>query len=108
MEAGQEYYALCIASPYHDERVERYEEGSDVAFIDIGYSKELHSTIRAVALYTSKDGHAQDHDLDTYHGTEVRPVSNEHLRQVIQPGVPSSVFIDGEKVAASVFKRRRL
>jgi hypothetical protein len=107
----RQYYALCIASPHHDSRISRSHfalEDSDIALIDIGFDKELHSTIRAVALYTSEEGHAQQHDLETYSGTEIRPVSREHLRNVITPGVPSSVFIDGEKMAASVFKRRLL
>src|SRR5215212_1101343 len=105
MAESKQYYALHISSePDHDPRVERRVPGSDVAFIDIGFDKELHSTIRAIAVYTLENGHAQDHDLEGYAGTTSRPVSAENLLHVLDLGYPNAVFLDGRKLAASVFK----
>ena len=60
--------------------------------------------ILAMAVYTSGDGPQQREDLQRYEDTEVMPISPENLLKEMDRGYPSSVFLDGRKLAGSVFR----
>ena len=60
--------------------------------------------ILAMALYTSADGGQQREDLQRYDNTEVMPITPEDLLEEVNRGYPSSVFLDGRKLAGSVFR----
>jgi hypothetical protein len=59
--------------------------------------------ILALAVYTSEDGGQQQEDLQRYKDTEVLPMSAEEILALIPSGTCSSVFLDGKKLARSVF-----
>jgi hypothetical protein len=105
MANGEQYYAQCVASAYHDKRVGALVDRSDIAFIDLGRSRDLGSSL-AIAVYTAPEGEIQEDHLDTYEGTEVRPVSREELLWAFDNSHPDSVFFDGKKIAGSLFKIR--
>ncbi len=77
------------------------QEGEPV-FIDLGYEPG-YGQILALAVYTSGDGGQQREDLQRYRDTEVVPMSAEEILAVIPSGTCSSVFLDGKKLARSVF-----
>ena len=83
------YYVLC-------------QEGEPV-FIHLrdepGYGRIL-----AMAVYTSKDGGQQREDLQRYNDTEVVPMPAEDLLDAMNHGVPTTIFLDGKKLAGSVFR----
>jgi hypothetical protein len=60
--------------------------------------------ILAMAVYTSKDGGQQREDLQHYKDTEVMAICGEDLLDAMDHGVPSTVFLDGKKLAGSVFR----
>jgi hypothetical protein len=60
--------------------------------------------ILALAVYTSEDGGQQREDLQRYENTEVMPIGPEDLLKEMDRGYPSSVFLDGRKLAGSVFR----
>jgi hypothetical protein len=64
-----------------------------------GYGKIL-----ALAVYTSEDGGQQRADLQRYENTEVLPMSAEEILALIPSGTCSSLFLDGKKVARSIFE----
>ena len=59
--------------------------------------------ILALAVYTSEGGGQQCEDLQRYKDTEVVPMSAEEILAVIPSGSCSTVFLDGKKLARSVF-----
>jgi hypothetical protein len=59
--------------------------------------------ILALAVYTSEDGGQQREDLQRYKDTDVLPMSGEGILALIPSGSCSSVFLDGKKLARSVF-----
>jgi hypothetical protein len=63
-----------------------------------GYGKVL-----ALAVYTSEDASQQREDLQRYKDTEVVPMSAEEILALIPSGSCSTVFLDGKKLARSVF-----
>ena len=77
------------------------QEGEPV-LIDLGYEPG-YGQILALAVYTSKDGGQQREDLQRYKNTEVIPMSAEEVLALIPSGSCSSVFLDGKKLARSVF-----
>jgi hypothetical protein len=78
------------------------QEGETV-FINLrdepGYGRIL-----ALAVYTSEDGGQQREDLQRYDNTEVIPIDPEDLLKEMDRGMPTSVFLDGRKLAGSVFR----
>ena len=60
----------------------------------------------ALAVYTASgaDGGQQRADLQRYKDTEVLPIRAEDLLEIMNHNVPSSVYLDGRKLAGSVFK----
>ena len=79
--------------------------------INLGYDEDLNSRIVGVAVYSAPDGEVQRSDLERYEhrNAYISRVSAADLYETIKyPGVPSSVFYDGVKYAASQFKERFL
>jgi hypothetical protein len=77
------------------------QEGAPV-LIDLGYEPG-YGKILALAVYSSEDGGQQREDLQRYEGTEVMAMSAEEILALIPSGSCSSVFLDGKKLARSVF-----
>jgi hypothetical protein len=94
----EHYYALCV---------EGEEGASEMGPPEIAYlhlrDHEDFGRILGIAVYTAPEGEAQREDLEGYEGTMVAPVSAEDLLEAMQRGNPSSVFLDGRKLAGSVF-----
>ena len=92
--AGEQYYALCVEE----------EDGStEIAFFELG--REALPGALGISLYTSPEGelqrrHLQEGDDDVV----IVAKSPRDLLEAMSTGVPSSVFVDGEKIAGSVFK----
>jgi len=86
--------------------VEGEESEEEIAFLDLGKDEELGQLV-GMAVYTTPDGEAQREDLNNYRGTlMIDPASGEELLDAVQRAMPASVFVDGKKVAGSVFIRR--
>ncbi|HZB07973.1 MAG TPA: hypothetical protein VE525_02545 [Rubrobacter sp.] len=90
--ADEQYYALCV----EDEHGE-----PEIAFFEL--SKEALPGALGICLYTSLDGELQRRHLQNDEVLIV-PRSHEDLLEAISTGVPSSVYLDGERIAGSVFK----
>jgi hypothetical protein len=90
--ADEQYYALCV----EDEHGE-----PELAFFEL--SKEALPGALGICLYTSPDGELQRRHLQNGEVLIV-PRSHEDLLEAISTGVPSSVYLDGERIAGSVFK----
>ena len=90
--AGEQYYALCV----EDEHGE-----PEIAFFEL--TREALPGALGISLYTSPDGELQRKHLQD---DQVLIVSRSHedLLEAISTGVPSSVYLDGERIAGSVFK----
>ena len=90
--AGEQYYALCVE-----------EDGgsTEIAFFELG--REALPGALGISLYTSPDGELQRRHRQ---GDDVVIVAKapRDLLEAMSTGVPSSVFVDGEKIAGSVFK----
>jgi hypothetical protein len=86
------YYALCVEG----------EQGEpEIAFFEL--SREALPGALGISLYTSPDGELQRRHLRNDEVLIV-PRSHEDLLEAITSGVPSSVYLDGERIAGSVFK----
>ena len=77
------------------------QEGEPV-LIELGFEPD-YGKILALAVYTSEDGGQQREDLQRYKDTDVLPMSGEEILALIPSGSCSSVFLDGKKLARSVF-----
>jgi hypothetical protein len=88
----EQYYALCV----EDEHGE-----PDIAFFEL--SREALPGALGISLYTSPQGELQRRHLRNGEVLIV-PMSHEDLLEAISTGVPSSVYLDGERIAGSVFK----
>ena len=96
--AEQGYFVLKL--------VEGGEGEEEIAFLDLGQDEELGQLV-GMALYTTPDGEAQREDLNTYRGAlRIDSASGEELLDTLERAMPTSVFLDGKKVASSVFIRR--
>jgi hypothetical protein len=88
----EQYYVLCVEE----------EDGStEIAFFELG--REALPGALGISLYTSPDGelqrrHLQDDDV------VIVAKSPRDLLEAMNTGVPNSVFVDGERIAGSVFK----
>jgi len=86
------YYALCVEG----------EQGEpEIAFFEL--TREALPGALGISLYTSPDGELQRRHLRNDEVLIV-PRSHEDLLEAISTGVPSSVYLDGERLAGSVFK----
>ena len=77
------------------------QEG-ELVLIELGYEPG-YGQILALAVYTSEDGGQQREDLQRYKNTEIVPMSAEEVLALIPSGSSSTVFLDGKKLARSVF-----
>ena len=89
--AGEQYYALCVEE----------EDGStEIAFFEL--TREALPGALGISLYTSPDGELQRRHLQE--GVVIVAKSPRDLLEALNTGVPNSVFVDGERIAGSVFK----
>ena len=88
----EQYYALCV----EDEHGE-----PEIAFFEL--SKEALPGALGISLYTAPDGELQRRHVQSGEVLIV-PKSHEDLLEAISTGVPSSVYLDGGRIAGSVFK----
>jgi hypothetical protein len=102
--ADEQYYALCVEDETGD---------SEIAFFELDY-EHLPGAL-GISLYSSADGELQRRHLrDEQAGLQRRHLqdervviaakSHEELLEAISTGVPSSIFLDGERIAGSLFK----
>ena len=92
--AGEQYYALCVEE----------EDGStEIAFFEL--TREALPGALGISLYTSPDGQLQRRHLrqEDDHVVIVAK-STRDLLEAMTTGVPSTVFVDAERMAGSVFK----
>ena len=92
--AGEQYYALCVEE----------EDGStEIAFFEL--RREALPGALGISLYTSPDGQLQRRHLrqEDDHVVIVAK-STRDLLEAMTTGVPSTVFVDAERMAGSVFK----
>jgi len=92
--ADEQYYALCVEE----------EDGStEIAFFELG--REALPGALGISLYTSPDGELQRRHLQAAAADVVIVAkSPRDLLEAMNTGVPNSVFVDGERIAGSVFK----
>ena len=90
--AGEQYYALCV----EDEHGE-----PEIAFFEL--TREALPGALGISLYTAPDGELQRRHLQDEQVLIV-PKSHEDLLEAITTGVPSSIYLDGDRIAGSVFK----
>jgi hypothetical protein len=89
----EQYYALCVEE----------EEGStEIAFFELG-REELPGAL-GISLYTSPNGELQCRHLQEGDDVVIVAKSHRDLLEAMSTGVPSSVFVDGKRIAGSVFK----
>jgi hypothetical protein len=89
----EQYYALCVEE----------EDGStEIAFFEL--TREALPGALGISLYTSPDGELQRRHLQGNDHVVIVAKSPRDLLEAINTGVPSSVFVDGERIAGSVFK----
>src|SRR5215204_3758159 len=91
--AGEQYYALCV---------EEDDGSTEIAFFELG--REALPGALGISLYTSPDGELQRRHLQGNDEVVIVAKSPRDLLEAMSTGVPSSVFVDGEKIAGSVFK----
>jgi hypothetical protein len=89
----EQYYALCVEE----------EDGStEIAFFEL--SRETLPGALGISLYTSPDGELQRRHLKGNEEVVIVAKSPRDLLEALNTGVPSCVFVDGDKMAGSVFK----
>ena len=94
---AEHYYVLKL--------IEGEQGEEEIAFLDLGQDEELGQLV-GMALYTTPDGEAQREDLNKYRGAlRIDSASGEELLDAMEWAMPTSVFLDGKKVAGSVFMR---
>lgn len=90
--ADKQYYALCV---------EKEDGSTEIGFFELG--EDALPGALGISLYTAPDGelprrHLQDDDV------VIVPKSFEELLDAVHIGVPSSVYVDGERISGPVFK----
>ena len=92
--ADEQYYALCVED----------EDGStEIAFFEL--LREALPGALGISLYTSPDGKLQRRHLqESDDGVVIVAKSPRDLLEAMNTGVPSCVFVDGKRLAGSVFK----
>jgi hypothetical protein len=89
----KQYYALCV---------EAEDSSTEIAFFEL--TREALPGALGISLYTSPDGELQRRHLQDDDHVVIVAKSPRDLLEAINTGVPSSVFLDGERIAGSVFK----
>ena len=87
----EQYYALCV---------EEADGSTEIAFFEL--RREALPGALGISLYTSPDGELQRRHLQE--GVVIVAKSSRDLLEALNTGVPNSVFVDGERIAGSVFK----
>jgi len=91
--AVEQYYALCVEE----------EDGStEIAFFELG--REALPGALGISLYTSPAGELQHRHLQEDDDVVIVAKSPRDLLEAMNTGVPSSIFVDGKRIAGSVFK----
>jgi hypothetical protein len=90
--AGEQYYALCV---------EEDDGSTEIAFFELG--REALPGALGISLYTSPDGELQRRHLQNDEVVIVAKSPRDVL-EAMSTGVPNSVFVDGDRLAGSVFK----
>jgi hypothetical protein len=91
--ADEQYYALCLEDGHGE---------PEMAFFEL--TSEALPGALGISLYTTApDGKLQRRHLQNGEVLIV-PKSHEDLLEAMSTGVPSSVFVDGDRIAGSVFK----
>jgi hypothetical protein len=90
--AGEQYYALCV---------EEDDGSTEIAFFELG--REALPGALGISLYTSPDGELQRRHLQNDRVVIVAKSPRDVL-EAMSTGVPNSVFVDGDRLAGSVFK----
>src|SRR5215211_6996694 len=91
--ANEQYYALCVEE----------EDGStEIAFFEL--RREALPGALGISLYTSPDGELQRRHLQGNDHVVIAAKSPRDLLEAMNTGVPNTVFVDGERIAGSVFK----
>jgi hypothetical protein len=85
----EQYYALCVEE----------EDGStQIAFFEL--RREALPGALGISLYTSPDGELQRRHLQEDVHVVIVAKSPRDLLEAMNTGVPSTVFVDGERVAS--------
>ena len=87
------YYALCVKDEHGE---------PEIAFFEL--TREALPGALGISLYTSPDGELQRRHLQGNDHVVIVAKSPRDLLEAMNTGVPSSVFVDGERIAGSVFK----
>src|SRR5215207_10459457 len=82
--------------------VEEDDGSTEIAFFELG--REVLPGALGISLYTSPDGELQRRHLQGNDEVVIVAKSPRDLLEAMSTGVPSSVFVDGERIAGSVFK----
>src|SRR5215218_6411573 len=90
--ADEQYYALCV---------EKEDGSTQIAFFELG-GDALPGAL-GISVYTAPDGELQRRHLQNGEVVIVAK-SPRDLLEAMNTGVPSCVFVDGDKMAGSVFK----
>jgi hypothetical protein len=90
--AEEQYYALCV---------EKEDGSTQIAFFELG-GEALPGAL-GISVYTAPDGELQRRHLEDGQVVIVAK-SPRDLLEAMNTGVPSTVFVDGERIAGSVFK----
>jgi hypothetical protein len=94
---AEHYYVLKL--------IEGEQGEEEIAFLDLGKDEELGQLV-GMAVYTTPDGETQREDLNKYRGAlRIDSASGEELLDAVERAMPTSVLVDGKKVAGSVFIR---
>jgi hypothetical protein len=92
--AEEQYYALCV---------EKEDGSTQIAFFELG-GEALPGAL-GISVYTAPDGELQRRHLEDGQ-LVIAAKSPRDLLEAINTGVPSSVYVDGEKIPGSVFKAK--
>jgi hypothetical protein len=82
--------------------VEEEDGSTEIAFFEL--RREALPGALGISLYTSPDGELQRRHLQEEDDAVIVAKSPRDLLEAMNTGVPSTVFLDGKRIAGSVFK----
>jgi len=91
----EQYYALCVGEE---------DSSTEIAFFEL--TREALPGALGISLYTSPDGELARRHLQGNDHVVIVAKSPRDLLEAMNTGVPSSVYVDGAKIAGSVFKAK--
>jgi hypothetical protein len=85
--------------------VEDEEGTTEVAYFELG---EGAMGALGMSVYTAPDSELQRRHLENVDDVDIviAPKSHEELLDAMYTGVPSSIYVDGERISGAVFKAR--